>query len=76
MTHGKKIFQDMEIILDKKFKYHTIYMARTIGSTDRDVSPPLDDTEQKGYLLICDLCQNGTNSVQDMRLVNTDAKYH
>ena len=31
-------------------------------------------TEQKGDLLIRDLCHNGTDSVHDMRVVNTDAK--
>ena len=30
-------------------------------------------TDQKGDLLIPDLCQQGTNSVHDMRVVNTDA---
>ena len=33
-----------------------------------------DATEQKGELLLRDLCQNGTDSVHDMRVVNTDAK--
>ena len=28
------------------------------------------------YYLICDLWQNGKDSVNDMRVVNTDAKYH
>ena len=31
-------------------------------------------TEQKGYLLIRDLWQKGTNSVHDMYVANTDAK--
>ena len=39
-------------------------------------TPPLEATEQKGDLLICDLCQNGTDSVHNTRVVNTDAKYH
>ena len=30
--------------------------------------------EQKGYLLIRELCNNGTNIVHDMRVMNTDAK--
>ena len=30
--------------------------------------------EQKGDLLLRDLWQNGTDSVHDMRFVNTDAK--
>ena len=36
--------------------------------------PPLEATEHKGDLLIRDLCQNGTDVVHDMRIVNTDAK--
>ena len=32
------------------------------------------DTEQKGDLLIRDLWANRTDSVQDMRVVNTDTK--
>ena len=32
--------------------------------------------EQKGDLLICDLWQNGTNSVHEMRVVNTDDISH
>ena len=46
------------------------------GSTDRDGAPPSEATEHKEYLLICDLWQNGTDSVHEMRVVNTDAKYH
>ena len=33
-------------------------------------------TEQKGGLMIRDLWDNYTNSVNDMRVVNTDAKYY
>ena len=40
---------------------------------DPDDTPP-EDTEQKGDLLIQDLWQNGTDSVHNMRVVNTDAK--
>ena len=50
--------------------------ARTIGSTDRDNAPLPEATEQKGDLLIHDLWQNGTDSVHNMRVVNTDAKYY
>ena len=32
--------------------------------------------EQEGDLLICDLWQNGTDSVNNMRVVNTDSNYH
>ena len=38
--------------------------------------PPLEAMELKGDLLICDLLQNGTESVDDMRVMNTDAKSH
>ena len=38
--------------------------------------PPLEATEQKGDVLICDLWHNGTYSVHDMRVMNTDAKSH
>ena len=37
-------------------------------------TPQLEATEQKGNLLICDLWQNGTDSVYDMHVVNTDTK--
>ena len=50
--------------------------ARTTGTTDRGNAPPPEATEQKRYLLICHLWQNGTDSVHDMRVVNTDAKSH
>ena len=33
-------------------------------------------TKQKGNLLIRELWKKGTNSVHDMRVVNTDAKYY
>ena len=41
-------------------------------STDATTSAP-EVTEQKGDLLIRDLWQQGTDSVYDMRVVNTDA---
>ena len=44
-------------------------------TTDPDDTHP-EATEQKGYLLIRDLWQNGTDSVHDMRVMNTDAKYY
>ena len=47
--------------------------ARTRCTTCRDGAPPPEVMEQKGDLLICDLWQNGTDSVHDMRVVNTDA---
>ena len=48
--------------------------ARTTGTTKRDNAPPLEAMEYKGDLLIRDLCHNETDSVHDMRIVNTDAK--
>ena len=36
----------------------------------------MEVTEQKVNLLICDLWQNGTDSVHDMHVVNTDDKSH
>ena len=50
--------------------------ARTIGSTDRENAPTPEATEQKRDLLIRELSQNGTDSVHDMRVLNTDAKSH
>ena len=47
-----------------------------IGSTDRYGAPPPEATKEKEDLLICDLRQNGTDSVHNMRVVNTDAKSH
>ena len=38
--------------------------------------PQLEAREQKGDLLIRDLWKNVTDSVHDMRVVNTDAKSH
>ena len=49
-------------------------LARTTGTTDRYNAPPPEAKEQKGDLLIIDPWHNETNSVHDMRVVNTDAK--
>ena len=35
--------------------------------------PPPEEGEEKGDLLIRDLCTQGTDSIHDMRVVNTDA---
>ena len=45
------------------------------GITDTEDTPP-EATEQKGDLLLQELWHNGTDSVQDMRLVNTYAKFY
>ena len=50
--------------------------AEDSGNKDQAVAPPPEVTEQKGDLLIHDLWQNGTDSVHDMRVVNTDAQSH
>ena len=50
--------------------------ARTTGTNDRENALSLDFMEQKGDLLIHDLYQNDTESSHDMRVVNTNAKYH
>ena len=55
-------------------------MQRENGQPAQSTTPPSkqksEATEQKGNLLISDLLQNGTDSVQDMRVVNTDSKSH
>ena len=43
------------------------------GTSTQSEVQPSEVTEQKGNILIQDLWQQGTNSVQDMRVVNTDA---
>ena len=61
-----------------------IFSGRAVQSTKAQTAiskhPPSKNKseamEQKGDLLIRDLCQNGNNSVHDMRVVNTDAKSH
>ena len=50
--------------------------AGASGTTDQYKVLPLEVTEQKGDLLIHELWQNGTDSVHDMLVVNTDAKSH
>ena len=49
---------------------------RSKATTVPAATPLLEATEQKGELLIRDLCQNGTDSVHYMRVVNTYAKSH
>ena len=51
-------------------------LARSKAKTVLSTTPPLEATENKGDLLIYDIWQNGTDSVHDMCIVNTDAKYH
>ena len=44
------------------------------GTTDQTWAPAPEVTAQKGNLMICDLWHNGTDTVHDMRVMNTDAK--
>ena len=46
------------------------------GNTNHTVVQPPEVTEQKGDLLISELWQQGTDSVHDMRVVNTDSPMH
>ena len=51
-------------------------LARSKSTTVTAATPLLEATEQKGDLVICDLWQNETDSVHDMRIVNIDGKSH
>ena len=51
-------------------------LVRTTGSTNQDNAPTPEAMEHKGDLLIHDLWKNGSDSVHDMRVTNTDAKSH
>ena len=46
------------------------------GNSGQSVAQPTEVTEKKGDLLIRDLWQQGTDSVHNMRVVNTDAPTH
>ena len=46
------------------------------GNTNHAVVQPPEVTEKKGNLFIRDLWQQGTDSVHDMRVVNTDTPTH
>ena len=48
--------------------------SRFKSTKSTSVMPLLEATEQKGDLLIHNLCQNGTDSVHEMRIVNTYVK--
>ena len=48
--------------------------TQTPGTTPSPLKKKPEDTEHKGYILIHDLWQNGTYSVHNMRVMNTDAK--
>ena len=51
-------------------------VKNTIMSKTTPLTNKIEAMEQKGNLLIRDLWENGTDSVNDMRVVNTDAKSH
>ena len=51
-------------------------MAKLVMSKTTPLTNKIEAMEQKGNLLIRDLWENGTDSVNDMRVVNTDAKSH
>ena len=53
-----------------------VKLYRTTGTTVPDNATPLEATELTVGLLIHDLWQNGTDSVHNMRVVNTYAKSH
>ena len=46
--------------------------AKPARSKSKSSTPQLEATEHKGDLLIRDLWHNGTDSVHDMRIMNTD----
>ena len=50
--------------------------VRPKATKSTPATPPLETTENKGDLLIHDLWQNGTDSVQNMHFLNTDANPH
>ena len=47
-----------------------------IKNPTRETTAAPEVTEKNGDLLIRDLWQQGTDSVNEMRVVNTDALYH
>ena len=50
--------------------------AKPVRSKTTLSTQQLEATEKKGDLLIRDLWQSGTDSVHNMHVVNTEAKYH
>ena len=51
-------------------------LSRSKATKATAATPPLEATEQKGDLLIRDLSQNRTDSVHNMPIMNTDARFH
>ena len=67
---------DPLIFVGHEMKRTTGTPSGASGTKDWDRAPPQEATEQKGDLLIRDIWNNGTDSVHNMRVVNTDAKSH
>ena len=67
-------------VSDDPFIFAGRAVQRTKVQPARSTQPPPkkkpEAMEQKGNLLICDLWKNGTDSVHNMRVVNTEAKYN
>ena len=58
-----------------------IFKVRAVQGTKKHPAgsthpPKSNSTKKKGDLMIRDLWQNETDSVHDMRVMNTDAKYN
>ena len=51
-------------------------MENLVMSKTTPLTNKIEAMEQKGNLLICDLWENGTDSVNDMLVLNTEAKSH
>ena len=66
------VCNDPLIYLGRAVKRMKATPARKNEDSGQTTSQPPEVTEQKGYLLIRDLWQQGTNSVHDMSVVNTD----
>ena len=60
------------------FAGHSVQMTKTqpAWSTHQSLKNKSEVTEQRGNLMICNLLQNETDSVHDMRVMNTNSKYH
>ena len=66
--------KNLLIYSDRAVKRAKDTPAGTSKNNNHAVAPPPEVTEQKGDLLIRELWQQGTDSVHNMRVVNTDAQ--
>ena len=64
---------DPIIYSGRNVKRTKVAPAGANGDSGQTTVQPPEATEQKGDILIQDLWQQGTDSVHDMRVVNTDA---